>query len=108
MGSSGLNVASHPAIRTYLIPTGGDLSTTMSISSSVVSLGDGAGQTYTYTNPIGTTLAITSASAAKGTQNFSGMGASATAYLAVDNSVPDLKAIELKTCLLYTSDAADE
>ena len=103
LGSTGLNVASHPANRTHLIATGGELSTTLSLSSSTVSLGAGASQTYTYTNPIGTTLAVTSASAAKGAQDFNGMGASATAYLVVDNNVPDLKAIELKMDTTTTS-----
>jgi hypothetical protein len=102
-GATGTNMPTHPAIRTYLVPTGGELSTTMSQSSGVVSLGAGATQTYTYTNPIGKILTVSSASAAKGTQTFVGMGASATAYLVVDYSVPDLKAIQLKTDTTTTS-----
>ena len=102
-GGTGTNLPSHPGARTYMLPTGGDLSTTLSISSSTVSLGAGATQTYKFANTVGNTLVVSSASAAKGTQNFSGMGASSTAYLAIDHSVPDLKAIELAVDTTTTS-----
>ncbi len=102
-GSTGINLATHPAARIYQVPLGGKISSSLSISSSTVSIGAGASQTYDYTTPTGKTLAVSSASAAKGTQDFNGMGASAEAYLLLDYSVPDLKAIELKTDTTSTS-----
>ena len=102
-GSTGVNLATHPASRIYQVPMGGTLSNALTISSSTVSIGAGASQTYDYTTPTGKTLAVSSASAAKGTQDFNGMGASAEAYLLLDYSVPDLKAIELKTDTTSTS-----
>ena len=102
-GSTGINLATHPASRIYQVPMGGTISSALTISSSTVSIGAGASQTYDYTTPTGKILAVSSASAAKGTQNFNGMGASAEAYLLLDYSVPDLKAIELKTDTTSTS-----
>ncbi len=90
--------ASPTATRVELIPKGGQLDTTLSLSSDTISI---ANSTYEFTNPNQVTFQNTSTNTSTYQQSFDGMGASAEAFLLFDadaSATGDrLKAIQVHT-----------